>query len=154
MKIPFKSFKKRDPGRDESLAEKASLPIDYPTGTPGEFFFRLSPKEVLVLVRGVREAAVQFRTTIQGLLLGRENVDPTAFQEILPLLLCEIQDQWDYEAYPSDELAVQAADIYLDPKNASLALPVVLTMAMKALNGGQDHRPQSEAHIKNLNGQT
>lgn len=92
-----------------------------------------------MLVRGAREAAQEFRTTLQGLLLGLET-DPAAFHDILPMLLSVILDNLDYEVYPAVELTEQAAILYADPKNANLRILEILTLAMKNLKeGGRDN---------------
>lgn len=131
----------KDRSLQQSLGTLSSLPSSYPEGTPGRLFFDLSPKEVLVLVRGAREAAQEFRTTLQGLLLGLE-ADPAAFHDILPMLISVIRDNLDYEVYPAVELTEQAAILYADPKNANLRILEVLTLAMKNLKEGGRDNPQ------------
>jgi len=87
---------------------------------------------------------------LQGLLLSWENIDPTTFHDIVPALLHTLRDDLDYEAYPVVELIEQAAALYADPKNADLALPQVLTLAMTNLNGGKRHDPEGTAFAQSL----
>jgi hypothetical protein len=135
----FNTFRSRRQSSQAPLRELICLPSLYPEGTPGWQFFDRSPKENLLVVRGVREAAQRFRTELQGFGLAWENVDPAAFHNTFPLLLNVLRDNLDYEAYPVVELIEQATIVYADPKNAKLTIVEVLTLAMANLNGGKRH---------------
>jgi hypothetical protein len=146
----FNLFRNRHPSPQASLRELADIPSSYPEGTPGRLFFDCNPKEALILVRGVRDAAQQFRTTLLGFLLSWESSDPATFHDTLPLLLRVVRDDFDYEAYPIVELIEQATALYSDPKNAHRSLTEVLTLAMQNLNSGKKHNPEASAFTETL----
>jgi hypothetical protein len=146
----FKLFRNRHPSPRASLRELEQIPSTYPEGTPGRPFFDCNPKEALMLVRGVRDAAQQFRTTLLGFLLSAEVSDPATFHDTLPMILRVVRDDLDYEAYPIVELIEQATALYSDPRNAHRSLTEVLTLAMQNLNTGKSHSPEADAFIKSL----
>lgn len=147
----FNPFKTPLPSSQTSLRELEHISSSYPEGTPGRLFLDLTPKEVLILVRGARDAAQRFRTILLGFILASERTtDPVAFHETLPILLRVVRDDLDYEAFPAVELIEQAVALYADPKNANLSIVEVLTLAMQNLNGGKRHSPEGAAFAQGL----
>jgi hypothetical protein len=137
---------------EKTLRELQNIPSSYPEKTPGRVFLDRDPKEALLVVRGAREAAQQFRTILLGFLQSWEHDDPKEFCETLPLLLRVVRDDLDYEAYPAVELIEQTTALYSNPCNANRPLTEILTLAMQNLNGGKRHDPESNSFLSRMQG--
>ena len=142
---PFRGSQGEDQAQRATASDHPSL---YPEGTPGKLFLSLSPKELLLLIRGVREAAQHFRTNLQGLAIGQGHMDAENFHSIFPALIEALRDQFDFETIPVVDLIENTAALYSDPKNANVPLLEALSQSVESLSkakrdmgskaGGQD----------------